>query len=130
MRRELRARGVTGVAAVDGAPEPTEADLPEGIVCPVPAPAAGATVLIGRNVLGRGNDELGGVLMKGVLYAMAQRDEVPKKIIFYNSGAYLTSEDSASLDDIRELAAAFRAEYGDAPEKLPDQERRQAMHRH
>ena len=94
---------ITGVAAVDGAPEPTEADLPEGIVCPVPAPAAGATVLIGRNVLGRGNDELGGVLMKGVLYAMAQRDEVPKKIIFYNSGAYLTSEGSASLDDIREL---------------------------
>lgn len=100
---------ITGAAVPDGAPaaEPTEADLPEGIVCPVPAapvaPGPDTTVLIGRNVLGRGNDELGGVLMKGVLYAMAQRDVVPRKVIFYNSGAYLTSEGSASLDDIREL---------------------------
>lgn len=100
---------ITGAAVPDAAPaaEPTEADLPEGIVCPVPAapvaPGPDTTVLIGRNVLGRGNDELGGVLMKGVLYAMAQRDVVPRKVIFYNSGAYLTSEDSASLDDIREL---------------------------
>lgn len=100
---------IKGPAAPPFAPvvEPTEADLPEGIVCPVPAapvaPGPDTTVLIGRNVLGRGNDELGGVLMKGVLYAMAQRDVVPRKVIFYNSGAYLTSEDSASLDDIREL---------------------------
>ena len=100
---------ITGVPVPDAADEsvePTEVDLPEGIVCPtVPVSAASpdTTVLIGRNVLGRGNDELGAILIKGVLYAMSQRDVVPAKIIFYNSGAYLTSEDSEALEDIREL---------------------------
>ena len=41
--------------------------------------------------------------MKGVLYALSQRDEVPRRIIFFNSGAYLTSEGSDALEDIREL---------------------------
>lgn len=83
--------------------------LPAGIVCPAPAgtealpPELPPTVVIGRNVLGRGNDELGAVLMKGVLYALSQRDEVPRRIIFFNSGAYLTSEGSDALEDIREL---------------------------
>lgn len=102
---------ISGVAAEAAeSPADDEAALAAaGIACPVPDEAPGApdatpaTVLIGRNVLGRGNDELGAVLMKGVLYAMAQRDEVPRKIIFFNSGAYLTSEGSASLEDIREL---------------------------
>lgn len=83
--------------------------LPDDVVCPTPAgaltlpPEPAPTVLIGRSTLGRGNDELGAILMKGVLYAMSQRDEVPRKIIFFNSGAYLTSEGSEALEDIREL---------------------------
>lgn len=92
----------TSVAPVD------EDDVPPaGIACPAPTAhaAAGspATVLVGRSVLGRGDDELGAVLMRGVLYAMSQRDEVPRRMIFYNSGAYLTGAGSASLEDIREL---------------------------
>lgn len=61
------------------------------------------TVLIGSNVLGRGNDELGGVLMRGVIYALAEGAEVPRRLICYNSGAYLTSEGAPTLDDIRAL---------------------------
>lgn len=102
---------ITG-APLPAAPggESAGAGLPEGIVCPAPAPVSppaaeeAPTVLVGANVLGRGNDELGGVLMRGVLFAMAERAEVPRRLIFYNSGARLTCEGSPALDDIRALA--------------------------
>ncbi len=66
-------------------------------------PDAPAVVLIGGAGLGRGDDELGGILMRGVLYALSQRAEVPRTIIFYNGGARLTSAGSPALEDIREL---------------------------
>ena len=55
--------------------------------------------------MGRGNDELGKVLMKGFLFAVTQLDELPKTILFYNGGAMLTTEGSDSLDDLKSLEA-------------------------
>ena len=53
--------------------------------------------------MGQGNDELGGVLIKGCIYAITQLEELPKKMIFYNGGAKLTCEGSDSLEDLKNL---------------------------
>ena len=41
-------------------------------------------VAVDTATMGRGNDELGKVLMKGFLFAVTQLDELPKAMLFYN----------------------------------------------
>lgn len=66
----------------------------------------GNTVYVfGTNVMGGGNDELGATLMKGFIYAVSQLEELPKTMLFYNGGAKLTVEGSASLEDLKSLQA-------------------------
>lgn len=62
-------------------------------------------VAVGTATMGVGNDELGATLMKGFLYAVSQQDELPETILFYNGGAKLTTEGSASLEDLRTMEA-------------------------
>ena len=66
-------------------------------------PASNKVVVIRSSVMGEGDPELGKVLIKGFIYALSQQEELPKTILFYNGGAYLTCEGSASLDDLKEL---------------------------
>jgi selenium metabolism protein YedF len=61
--------------------------------------------VISTACMGEGNDELGKVLMKGFLFALAQLETLPKKIVFYNGGATLTCEGSDSLEDLQAMAA-------------------------
>ena len=68
-----------------------------------PTAASDKVVVIRSNVMGEGDSELGKVLIKGFIYALSQQEELPKTILFYNGGAYLTCEGSASLDDLKEL---------------------------
>ena len=42
--------------------------------------------------------------MKGFLFALGQLPQPPKTLLFYNGGAHLTCEGSASLEDLRALA--------------------------
>ena len=79
-------------------------DIPE--VCAV-VPGKKKNVVVGINSakMGVGHDELGGVLIKGFIFALTQMDELPSAILFYNGGATLTTEGSASLDDLKNLEA-------------------------
>lgn len=80
--------------------------LPE-VACDIPVPAAaaaaGKVVAVGGEFMGRGDQELGAILMKGLIYALANAENPPAKMVFFNGGARLTCEGSASLEDIREL---------------------------
>ena len=58
-------------------------------------------IAVDTDIMGRGNDELGAVLIKGFLFAVSRLETLPKTILFYNGGAKLTTEDSASLEDLR-----------------------------
>lgn len=71
---------------------------------PLPLDGAGLVVSIGRDTMGGGSDELGGILIKGFLYALAQLPQAPQALLFYNGGIKLALADSNSLSDIRELA--------------------------
>ena len=85
----------------------TEAEKTEKIQADIcdcrPTAASDKVVVIRSNVMGEGDQELGKVLIKGFIYALSQQEELPKTILFYNGGAYLTCEGSASLDDLKEL---------------------------
>ena len=85
----------------------TEAEKTENIQADIcdcrPTTASDKVVVIRSNVMGEGDSELGKVLIKGFIYALSQQEELPKTILFYNGGAYLTCEGSASLDDLKEL---------------------------
>ena len=85
----------------------TEAEKIEKIQADIcdckPTAASDKVVVIRSNVMGEGDPELGKVLIKGFMYALSQQKELPKTILFYNGGACLTCEGSASLDDLKEL---------------------------
>lgn len=69
------------------------------------AAAGGYVVAIGADVMGGGAEELGKKLIQGFIYALAEQDELPEKILFYNAGVYLTNKESASLEDLKALEA-------------------------
>jgi len=67
---------------------------------------SGLVVAIGRNTMGEGSQELGQILIKGFIYALKELVPPPTHILFFNSGSYLTSSNSNSLEDLRALEAA------------------------
>lgn len=74
-------------------------------VC-IPDRRTGNTVVaISSSCMGQGDDILGAVLMKSFIYALAEQDQLPATILFYNGGAKLTCEDSPTLEDLKSLEA-------------------------
>ncbi|MGE5453930.1 MAG: sulfurtransferase-like selenium metabolism protein YedF [Methylocystaceae bacterium] len=59
---------------------------------------ANDVVLISSEHFGRGEADLGTVLMKGFLYALNEAPGSMKRLVFMNSGVKLTSEGSPVLD--------------------------------
>jgi TusA-related sulfurtransferase len=55
--------------------------------------------------VGEVDNELGGILIKGFIYALTQQDELPSTMLFYNGGAKLTCEASPTLEDLKSLEA-------------------------
>ena len=85
--------------------EPDNTPVEEETCLVTPAAGQKKTVVISSAQMGSGSEELGSALMKGFLYALCQQDSLPSTILFYNGGAALTCEGSASLEDIRSLQA-------------------------
>lgn len=73
----------------------------EKFVCEAPHKKVTVAV-ISSNVMGNGDDELGKILIKGFIYALSQMETHPDTILFYNGGAKLTTEDSESLEDLKD----------------------------
>jgi selenium metabolism protein YedF len=51
--------------------------------------------------IGRGDDDLGRILMKNFLYSVARNAEKPAAVMLMNAGVRLACEGSESLDDLR-----------------------------
>jgi selenium metabolism protein YedF len=67
------------------------------------AEAKKIAVLIGSETMGRGDDELGTVLMRSFLHTLKELDPLPWKLIFVNGGVRLPSEGSDYLSVLQEL---------------------------
>lgn len=81
------------------------AAAPEAEAACTPDMRSDLVVAVSSGFMGQGSDELGRILMKGFLFALGQLPELPKTILFYNGGAHLTVEGSASLEDLKNLEA-------------------------
>ena len=68
-------------------------------------PADEFIIAVSSNEMGQGEKALGQTLIKAFLFAVTKQDKLPSKVLFYNSGAYLTCEDSDSLEDLKTLEA-------------------------
>lgn len=73
--------------------------------CDMPAEGK-KVVVISADTMGNGDENLGRKLMKAFIFALKSQDEVPDKIIFYNRGAFLTTEDPDTISDLKDLAEA------------------------
>lgn len=92
---------------------PPEGD--QGLECPLPEPGAPGgnprrplVVQVTSDRMGRGDDELGELLLRSFLKTQLQVEEHlrPDAVIFYNAGVKLCCEGSTLLDDLRALEAA------------------------
>ena len=81
-------------------------DEPDSLACDVEAGPRRVVVQVAADSMGIGDEELGKKLLKGFIYSLTQLDHLPTTMLFYNSGARVTCEGSASLDDLRNLADA------------------------
>jgi selenium metabolism protein YedF len=69
-----------------------------------PLTASGPTVfVIAADTMGKGNDELGTVLMKAFIHTTIELEAGPDVMIFYNAGVKLAAEGSDFLKDLKEL---------------------------
>jgi len=60
-------------------------------------------LLVSTDSLGRDDRELGALLIKVLLNALAENDVLPEKIIFMNAGVKLCCEGSESLDALKQI---------------------------
>jgi len=63
----------------------------------------GTAVFIGSERIGRGDDDLGAVLMRGAARTLAGLDPLPEVCLFVNGGVRLCCEGSVALDALRDL---------------------------
>jgi len=60
-------------------------------------------LLCGSEFVGRGSDELGGILVKSFFYTLSESDRPPAQVVFVNSGVKLACENSPVLQHLMDL---------------------------
>jgi selenium metabolism protein YedF len=102
-RWEARADGfAVYLVRGDATSEPELA--PDLLTCGVSS--AGAVVALTSDRMGRGEDELGAILMRSFIYTLTQVEPLPKTLVLYNTGVRLAVAGSPVIDDLQRLAAA------------------------
>jgi selenium metabolism protein YedF len=73
-------------------------------IAPTATPAVGPTVLVmASDQMGRGEKELGSILIRALLHTLCEVSPLPDKMIFSNIGMNLTIEGSEVPEDLRTL---------------------------
>ncbi|MGL4988264.1 MAG: sulfurtransferase-like selenium metabolism protein YedF, partial [Cetobacterium sp.] len=60
-------------------------------------------IVIDSDKMGSGDSILGETLMKGFLYTFTEMENIPKTIIFYNSGVFLTASNKTTIEYLKSL---------------------------
>jgi selenium metabolism protein YedF len=67
------------------------------------SPAGPRILVFSQDSMGRGDDELGRILIKSFFHTLAETKPVPDGMIFLNTGVKLVADGSEVIDDIRLL---------------------------
>lgn len=79
---------------------PTAGDLPAG---KADQAHGGIVIAISSDTMGRGDDELGHVLLRSHLHVLGEVTPAPDVLIFFNNGVKLAVAGSPVLDELRVL---------------------------
>lgn len=60
-------------------------------------------VVVSSSCMGEGDEVLGKILMKSFFYALTSQDVLPSCILFYNSGVFITCQQSDMIEDLKLL---------------------------
>jgi selenium metabolism protein YedF len=71
---------------------------------PSTAAAAGRVIVLSEDIMGRGDRELGEILIKAFLNTLAESGEPPRKIVLFNRGVLLAVEGADTVESLRNLA--------------------------
>lgn len=86
------------------APAASEPELtPDVTACAPAAPPRQRALLISSDQIGRGEPELGAILMRSFLYSLREIEVRPQTVILLNAGVKLAVEGSPVLEDLRAL---------------------------
>lgn len=83
--------------------------IPESSGCTAPGPATASgplVVTVSSDRMGRGDDELGRILMRSFIHTLSEADRTPDTVIFLNTGVRLAVQGSEVLDDLETLCKA------------------------
>lgn len=61
------------------------------------------TIIFNSDEMGEGNEELGKILIKGLIYTIKETKPLPSTLVFYNGGVKLTCQGSEALDDLKAM---------------------------
>ncbi len=75
----------------------------EAVSCETPPAGGPLVLLIPSDGMGRGDDELGHILIRGFCHALGEVQPLPATIIFFNSGVRLVVHGSPVLEDLQGL---------------------------
>jgi selenium metabolism protein YedF len=75
---------------------------PDVATCAMPRPTV---VVVPCDYMGRGDVELGTILVRAFFHTLTEVEPLPNTIVFYNAGVKLAVEGSPILDDLRALEA-------------------------
>jgi len=78
------------------------AELPVG---KAEAPSGPLVLVVSSDIMGRGEAELGDILVRGFFHTLGEVEPLPQTILFFNSGVKLACQGSPVLDDLRALKA-------------------------
>ena len=60
-------------------------------------------LVVSSDIMGRGDAELGNILVRAFFHTLGEVDPLPQTIIFFNAGVKLACQGSPVLDDLRAL---------------------------
>lgn len=63
-------------------------------------------IFISSDKMGKGNDELGSVLIKGFIYTLTESKPYPKNILLVNGGVRLSTENEDTIENLKILEEA------------------------
>ncbi|MEJ5185558.1 MAG: sulfurtransferase-like selenium metabolism protein YedF [Candidatus Geothermincolales bacterium] len=98
---EIREKGEVFQLLIDMPEGPGESPAAAGE--PVPATTTGTVVVISDDIMGKGDRELGSLLIKAFLNTLSEGDDLPGKIVLYNRGVLLAVKGAETVDSLKRL---------------------------
>lgn len=77
----------------------------EAVCCQPDIIDRGTVVVVSADTMGTGDEKLGKNLMKAFIFALSKSEKLPETMLFYNRGAFITTDESLYIEDLKNIEA-------------------------